>query len=141
MVVILILSIGALTTAAAQQQQQLQRSMITATVSPTAQRIIDAVKAECARTIEVQESEAELGFDFESFLVNSCLFLLYESATTIVLNGDLLINQSPGVYIDNPFIWQAVDEFKVQGYAVDPVLVSGQGSQGNPHQLYVMMSR
>ncbi len=104
MVVILILSIGALTTATAQQQRQLQRSMITAAVSPTAQRIIDAVKADCANTVEFQETEAEFGIDFESFVVDSCLFLLYESATTAVLNGDLSINQSPGMYIDNPFL-------------------------------------
>lgn len=124
-------------------QRHLRRSMITGTISPTAQQIIDAVKAECAKTIEVSPylQTDELGFDLESVLVESCVFLLYESATTVVLNGYLLITQSPGVYIDNPFIWLAVDEFDVQGYTVNSVIVSRQGSQGNPHQLYVVMSK
>lgn len=113
---------------------QLQRSMVTGAASPTAVQIIDSVKAECAKTIEFQPDPQ---IDLESVLVDSCLFLLYESATTVVLNGDLLINQSPGVHIDNPFIWQAADEFKTQGYIIDSVSLAGQGSRGNPHELYV----
>jgi hypothetical protein len=66
---------------------------------------------------------------------------MYESDTTVVLNGDLLIAEIGGGLIDNPFIWQAVDEFKTQGYAVDSVILSGQGSQGNPHDVYVVMSK
>lgn len=131
-------AMGVITIPEAEAQRQLQRSMITGTISPTAQQILDAVKAECAKTIEV---DPQLDFDLESFLVESCVFLLYESATTVVLNGDLLIHRSPGLYTDNPFIWQAVDEFKVQGYTGDSVIVSGQGSQGNPHQLYGVMSK
>ncbi len=61
--------------------------------------------------------------------------------TTVVLKGELLIVQTGSGFIDNPFIWQAVDEFKTQGYAVDSVILSGQGSQGNPHDVYVVMSR
>jgi hypothetical protein len=52
-----------------------------------------------------------------------------------------LIAEIGGGLIDNPFIWQAVDEFKTQGYAVDSVILSGQGSQGNPHDVYVVMSK
>jgi hypothetical protein len=127
----------------AEAQQQLQRSMITGTISPTAQQIIDAVKAECAKTVSLDTLPGgePVSPELNDVFVDECLFLLYESATTVVLNGDLLIRSSPGLYIDNPFIWQAVDEFKVQGYKVDSVMVSGQGSQGNPHELYVVMSK
>ena len=122
----------------AEAQQQLQRSMITGTISPTAKQIIDAVKAECAKTVSLGTEPVPL--EIKAVLVEECLFLVYESATTVVLNGDLLI-PSAGGNINNPFIWQAVDEFKVQGYRVDSVMVSGEGSRGNPHQLYVVMSK
>jgi hypothetical protein len=108
----------------------LQRSMITGTASPTALQIIDAVQAECAKLTPGAESLSTL-----------CVSMLYESDTTIVLKGNLLIIQSDVGYIDNPFIWQAVDEFKVQGYVVDSVLLSGQGSRANPHDLRVLMSK
>ncbi len=94
---------------------------------------------QCAKTISF--GTAELTPELQAALVEtSCLFLVYESATTVVLNGDLII-PSAGLNINNPFIWQAVDEFKVQGYRVDSVIVSGQGSQANPHELYVVMSK
>jgi hypothetical protein len=111
-------------------QQQLQRSMITGTASPTAAGIIEAVQAECAKLTPEAESLSIL-----------CVSMLYESDRTIVLKGNLLIIQSGMGYIDNPFIWQAVDEFKVQGYVVDSVLLGGQGSRGNPHQYYIAMSK
>lgn len=122
MAAILILSIGAFATAAAQQQQQMQRSMITGAFSPAAQQIMSNVQTECASVTP-------------SVLVELCVFLLYESDSTVVLNGDFLIVQTGEGYDENPFFWQAADESKVQGYTVDPVFVSGQGSQGNPHEL------
>jgi hypothetical protein len=102
--------------------------MITGAISPAAQQIMRSVQTECARVTP-------------SVLVELCIFLLYESDSTIVLNGDLLIVQTGGGYDENSFIWQAPDEFKVQGYIVDSVFVSGQGSQGNPHELYIAMAR
>jgi hypothetical protein len=72
------------TTTATAQQQQLQRSMITGSISPTAQQIIDSVHSECAKVTP-------------SFLVEICLFRVYESDITIVLNSELLIVQTGGV--------------------------------------------
>jgi hypothetical protein len=46
-----------------------------------------------------------------------------------------------GGYTENPFFWQAVDGFKAQGYTIDSVLVSGQSSQGSPHEFFVVMSK
>jgi len=77
MAAILILSIGAFAIAAA-QQQQMQRSMLTGAFSPAAQQIMSSVQTECASVTP-------------SVLVGLCVFLLYESDSTIVLNGDLLM--------------------------------------------------
>ena len=73
-------------------------------------------------------------------LAELCVSIVYESPTTIVLNGELLIVQTGG-YTDNPFFWQAVDGFKAQGFTIDTVAVTGQGSRGNPHELFVVMSK
>ena len=41
----------------------------------------------------------------------------------------------------NIYLWQAVDQFKAQGYTLTSVMLGGQGSQGNPHQFFVVMSK
>jgi hypothetical protein len=80
----------------------------TANVSAAAQQIIDTAQAECANAIQLgsdlESSTADLGFDFQAALAVSCIFIVYESASTIVLGGDLLINVSPGLYDENPFL-------------------------------------
>ena len=121
------------------QQQQLQRSMITGSVSPTALQVIESVQAECARVMQfpVDSPTPEL----RSTFLQSCVFMIYESATTIVLDGDLIIATQDLGFVQNPFIWQAVDEFKTQGYIIDSTSLTGQGSQGNPHKVYVVMSK
>ena len=102
--------------------------MITGSISPAAQQIMRSVQTECARVTP-------------SVLVELCVLLLFESDSTIVLNGDLLIVQTGGGYDENSFIWQAADEFKVQGYIVDSVFVSAHVRLGNPHELYIAMTR
>jgi hypothetical protein len=118
----------------------------TANVSSVAQQIINTAQAECANAIqlgpELQGSTEDLGFDFQAALADFCAFIVYESANTVVLGGDLLINTSPGLYSDNPFLWQAVDGFKAQGYTtIESVLPTGQGTEANPHKLYIVMSK
>ena len=75
-----------------------------------------------------------------SVLAELCVSVFYESPTTLVLNGNMLIIQIGG-YTENPFFWQAVDGFKAQDYTIDSVLVSGQSSQGSPHEFFVVMSK
>jgi len=101
----------------------------TTTLTATTQRIIDEVHAACT-----QVTQAEV-------LNPICVTVVYESPTTLVLVGDLLVVQFGGGYGGNPFIWQAVDGFKAQGYTLNSVLLSGQGSQGNPHEWYIVMSK
>lgn len=65
--------------------------------------------------------------------------MVHESSATLVLSGDLLIVQLGGGYVDSRFIWQAVDEFKPQGHTLNSVL--GEGTQANPHQWYIVISK
>lgn len=71
-----------------------------------------------------------------------CVSVVHESPTTVVLTGNLLIvvNEGGG-YTDNRFIWQAVDEFKARGATLSSILLTGEGTQGNPHDWYIVMSR
>lgn len=102
----------------------------TTTLSATAQRIIDQAQAACAGTTEAALAEL-------------CVSAVHESPRTIVLQGNLLIVQTgTGIlYTDNPYIWQAVDGLKNQGYTLTSVQLAGQGSQGNPHDWYIVMSK
>jgi hypothetical protein len=97
------------------------------------------------------------------FFTYECATLVYESPTTVVLNGGVLIlggdpqllediqNSTttspfdPGTstlgHYPNPFLWQAVDGFKAQGYTITDILVGGEGSQGNPNEFFVVMSK
>jgi hypothetical protein len=72
-----------------------------------------------------------------------CVSVVYESPTILVLTGQLAIVIGGGEigYQENPYIWQAVDGFKAQGYTLNSVQLGGQGSQGNPHSWYIVMSK
>jgi hypothetical protein len=68
--------------------------------SSTAQQIINNTQAECEQA---------------QFSPRKCVILVYESPTTVVLNGEVLIfggsAESIGNY-PNSFLWRAVDGFK-----------------------------
>ena len=104
-------------------------SSTTTTNTATTQQIIDEAHAACT-----QVTQADV-------LAPLCITVVHESPTTIVLTGDLLIVQFGGGYGDNPIIWQAVDKFKAQGYTLNSAVLTGQGSQGNPHSWYIVMSK
>jgi len=106
----------------------------TTTLTPTTQQIISDVHAACS---EVTVPEVAI----------LCVSVIHESPITLVLEGQLLIIQEagrgtgePGL-VNNPYIWQAVDRFKTQGYTLSSVLLSGEGTQGNPHVWYIVMSK
>jgi hypothetical protein len=105
----------------------------------TAQQIVDTAQAECASQINLgQDAPAEI----QTVLAESCISLVHESPTMIVLNGDLLISTSPGLYSENTSLWKAVNMIKDAGYnTITSLELAGQGNQGNPHKLYVVMTK
>jgi hypothetical protein len=64
--------------------------------------------------------------------------LVYDSPTTIVFRGDLITQFSSTVNIK---IWQAVDLLKGEGYQLNQIITTGSGTAGNPHALYIIMSK
>jgi hypothetical protein len=114
----------------------------TGTTTTAAQQVINDAKAECASGVSASYSGEDVPSEVISVIAESCLSLVYESQQTVVFTADLLVSTSPGLYADNPSIWKAVDGFKAQGYSdISSILVAGQGSQGNPHKVYVVMSK
>ena len=82
----------------------------------------------------------------DGFFTTSCISLIYDSPTTVVFDGALLLLETGtilegGRYWPNPYIWRAVDQFKQQGYSLLSVELEGQGSRGNPHTIIVVMSK
>jgi hypothetical protein len=74
----------------------------------------------------------------------SCVSVLFESPTTLVLTGDLAVVIGGGEigFQENPYIWQAVDRFKAQGHIqLNSVLHAGEDTQPNPHIWYILISK
>ena len=99
------------------------------TPSAAAQQIINNTQTECVRA---------------QFFPRQCVMLVYESPTTVVLNGEVLIfggsAESIGNY-PNSFLWKAVDAFKAQGYTISAIEMSGAGNKGSPNEFHVIMSK
>ena len=87
------------------------------TPSAAAQQIINNTKAECEQA---------------QFRQVRCVVLVYESPTTVVLSGLVKIfgggPESRGLY-PNPFLWNAVDDFKAQGYTITSIEMNVVGQQ------------
>jgi hypothetical protein len=99
------------------------------TPSSAAQQIINNTQAECKQA---------------QFPPRKCVILVYESPTTVVLNGDVSIfggsAESTGYY-PNPFLWEAVDDFKAQGYTISAIGMSGAGNKSSLNEFHVIMSK
>ena len=99
------------------------------TPSAAAQEIINNTKAECQQA---------------QFRQARCVILVYESPTTVVLNGRVLIfggGPESRDYYPNPFLWNAVDDFKAQGYTITSIGISGVGNGSSLNDFHVIMSK
>ena len=99
------------------------------TPSAAAQQIINNTQAECVQA---------------QFLQPKCVILVYESPTTVVLNGLIKIlggpAESKGRY-SNPFLWNAVDDFKAQGYTITDIEINVVSNRSSDHEYHVIMSK
>jgi hypothetical protein len=101
------------------------------TPSTIAQQIINNTKAEC---------------EAAQFFQPRCVNLVYESPTTVVLKGLVIIfggspeSESQAFY-SNPFLWNAVDAFKAQGYRITDIEVTVLGETGANSEFNVIMSK
>ena len=99
------------------------------TPSAAAQEIINNTQAECEQA---------------QFRPRGCVILVYESPTTVVLNGRVLIfggSSESRAYHPNPFLWNAVDGFKAQGYTITSIGISGAGNGSSLNDFHVIMSK
>ena len=99
------------------------------TPSAAAQQIINNTKAECEQA---------------QFRQARCVVLVYESPTTVVLSGLVKIfgggPESPGLY-PNPFLWNAVDDFKAQGYTITTIEMNVVSNKSSDNEFHVIMSK
>ncbi|MDQ4067178.1 MAG: hypothetical protein M3114_06285 [Thermoproteota archaeon] len=119
--------------ASARESYRLAEERYYALFNPTQTtlQIINSVRQEC---------------EAANFIGSVCISLEYESPNTVVLNGDRLILDTTGLltgggYWPNPYIWKAVDGFKGLGYSLTFMELGGQGSQGNPHEYILVLSK
>ena len=99
------------------------------TPSAAAQEIISNTEAECEQA---------------QFRQVRCVVLVYESPTTVVLNGLVKIfggsAESQRNY-QNPFLWRAVDGFKAQGYTISTIEMNVVSNKSSDNEFNVIMSK
>lgn len=99
------------------------------TPSAAAQQIINNTKAECAQA---------------QFRPGGCVNLVYESPTTVVMNGNALIfggSAEKKTLNLNPFLWKAVDGFKAQGYTITTIVMREIDNDSSHDVFSVIMSK
>lgn len=106
----------------------------------------ELVRASAASIQIIEEVRGECESSNFRFIGSQCVTLVYESPATVVLDAGLLListdfSGSLSGNWDNPFVWKAVDRFKALGYLVTSVELGGQGSQSNPHNWHIVMSK
>jgi len=119
------------TTTTTTPQVESTTSASTQLVTPSAavQQIIDNTKAECEQA---------------QFIQARCVILVYESPTTVVLSGLISIFggslESRG-FQPNPFLWNAVDDFKAQGYTISAIEMNEVTNKTSDNEFHVIMSK
>jgi hypothetical protein len=96
--------------------------------------------SEAAKQI-ITKAQNECSTETSALVPFLCVNVIHESPGIVVLNGELLVSSTSGLAEDNPFIWRAVDGFSGQGYNIESISLAGQGSQGNPHNILIVMSK
>ena len=101
------------------------------TPSAAAQQIINNTKAECEQA---------------QFFQPRCVQLVYESPTTVVLTGLVIIfggsaESESQAFHPNSFLWNAVDAFKAQGYSITDVEITVLGNRSTNSEFNVIMSK
>ena len=99
------------------------------TPSAAAQQIINNTKAECEQA---------------QFPQARCVNLSYESPTTVVLQGVIKIfggSSGSRSFQPNSFLWNAVDDFKAQGYTITAVEMNIASNKTNDNEFHVIMSK
>ena len=106
-------------------------SNTTSTTTPppsTAQQIINNTQTECV----------------QAQFLRGCVILVYESPTTVVLNGDVSIfggSAESRRHYPNLFIWNAVDDFKAEGYTITTIEMIVGGNKSSDNDYHVIMSK
>jgi hypothetical protein len=123
-----------ITTTTPEEEESTTTTTTNATIQPVtpsaaAQQIINNTKAECEQA---------------QFRQARCVILVYESPTTVVLNGLVKIfGGSAGTprFYPNPFLWNAVDDFKAQGYTISTIEMNVVSNKSSDNEFNVIMSK
>jgi hypothetical protein len=70
-----------------------------------------------------------------------CVNLIYASSNMTVLTGNLFAPIAEKTYVPNYFVWQAVEEFRRQGYSMQDVLTTGSGVTEDPYIYHIIMTK
>lgn len=70
-------------------------------------------------------------------LFNTCAHIIYESPSKVVLTGDFIHTLSQ---THNAVIWEIIEMQETKGFSVELIELTGQGTKGNPHSYFIVMS-
>ncbi|MGH9952091.1 MAG: hypothetical protein ACRD5J_10720 [Nitrososphaeraceae archaeon] len=113
-------------------EEQLMNALIETSGNTTQTQTVNVTKSELAQTIDrIVDADPSC-----NVLFNTCASIIYESDSRIVFVGDLIKSLSYNVAI-----WLVVDMLETEGFGIDSIELTGQGSKGNPHSYLIVMSR
>jgi|SRR5919201_1987839 hypothetical protein len=75
-----------------------------------------------------------------SYLGAPPVWVVYQSPTTVILQGHANILNTKIALVNNQQLWQAVDIVKEHGFTVDSVLASGLSTINNPLVYHIVLS-
>jgi hypothetical protein len=66
--------------------------------------------------------------------------VVYQSPTTVILQGHAKILNTKIALVNNQQLWQAVDIVKEHGFTIDSVITSGLSTVNNPLVYHIVLS-
>jgi hypothetical protein len=79
-------------------------------------------------------------FTASSYLGAPAVSVVYQSPTTIILQGHAKILNTKIALVNNRHLWQATDIIKEHGFTIDSVLASGLSTVNNPLVYHIVLS-
>ena len=79
-------------------------------------------------------------FTASSYLGAPAVSIVYQSPTTIILQGHAKMLNNKIALVNNHQLWQATDIVKEHGFTIDSVLASGLSTVNNPLVYHIVLS-
>jgi hypothetical protein len=116
--------------------------MLGCLLAPYVSELVNAQQSESLSKIIEEKAANEYKSRHNIFPRNPVAEVMYESPTTFLLHGALIVEVTTKVQEFNSYIWSAMDSLKNQhGFKLQQVFTSEAGSVVNRTDIYILMTK